>query len=337
MMVTVGEQVDDWKGKALFRINNAAQEAMFFKGRFFHHHQLNPSMSEFELEIAGGSYQEFEIEVEMTANMAYEKEIAPLELDWVAGFETAPLTPEFQLSGTYSMDIDASPKGITSTDVPIFLENHEVMLETPFDGAEIRYTLDGSEPNEDAPVYSDPINLTNTTELKAKLYGKEGLASETFAYTYTKVSPRPADKVKKSKEGLRYEYFEDNFLVLPDFDTLTAIKSGVISEFTPALIGERKDHYAILYTGYIEVPTTGLYTFYTYSDDGSKLFIGDELVVDNDGSHSARLRKGMVALEAGKHSLRLEYFEDFLGQELRVGYAGPSLEEQEIPFELYSH
>ena len=55
-----------------------------------------------------------------------------------------------------------------------------------------------------------------------------------------------------------------------------------------------KDHFAYEFRTLINIPEKGVYRFYTYSDDGSKLFIDGKAIVDNDGSHNARIAKGKV-------------------------------------------
>ncbi|NJO01740.1 MAG: hypothetical protein HC880_08650 [Bacteroidia bacterium] len=41
--------------------------------------------------------------------------------------------------------------------------------------------------------------------------------------------------------------------------------------------------------------------------------------------------------EKGKHPIRIHYFEDFLGEELRLGWEGPGLKRTEIPMDQFSH
>ena len=82
------------------------------------------------------------------------------------------------------------------------------------------------------------------------------------------------------------------------------------------------DHFAYDFRTLVKIPERGVYRFYTFSDDGSKLYIDGKLIVDNDGGHSGRRAEGKVALEAGYHELHLLYFEDYMGQELEVGYSG---------------
>jgi hypothetical protein len=61
------------------------------------------------------------------------------------------------------------------------------------------------------------------------------------------------------------------------------------------------------------VPKTGTYNFYLRSDDGSKLYLDGELVIDNNGSNSANTKESMKVLKKGVNPIRIDYFEDFLG------------------------
>jgi hypothetical protein len=93
----------------------------------------------------------------------------------------------------------------------------------------------------------------------------------------------------------------------------------------------RADNVGAVFKGFVNVPATGTFTFFTNSDDGSKLFIGDQLVVNNDGVHTAQERSGTIALAAGKHALRVEFFEGTGSTSLLVSYQGPGVSKQSIP------
>ena len=97
---------------------------------------------------------------------------------------------------------------------------------------------------------------------------------------------------------------------------------------------KQNDHFAYIFRAFIQIKERGVYRFYTYSDDGSKLLIDNQLVVDNDGGHSARRAEGKVALEPGFHEIEVRYFEDYMGQTLEVGYSARNVIEQSIPSEL---
>ncbi len=135
--------------------------------------------------------------------------------------------------------------------------------------------------------------------------------------------------------GLSYSYYEGKWSQLPDFSRLEPKKQGTISGFSlePR---DRQDFFAFVYEGYITVPTAGTYTFYANSDDGSQLFINGKMVVDNDGGHSARERSGSVYLSAGKHPIKVSYFEGWGDNVLEVSYQGPGIEKQIIPASVLS-
>ncbi|HMI78020.1 MAG TPA: PA14 domain-containing protein, partial [Ferruginibacter sp.] len=81
---------------------------------------------------------------------------------------------------------------------------------------------------------------------------------------------------------------------------------------------KRADKFAFEFRGYIKITKDGIYTFYTQSDDGSKLFIDDEEVVDNDGDHGTVEKSGKAALKKGLHKIRVTYFDSGGGNELKV-------------------
>ena len=69
----------------------------------------------------------------------------------------------------------------------------------------------------------------------------------------------------------------------------------------------------------------------TTSDDGSQLFINDNMIVDNSGIHGMEEKSGLVALAKGAHKIRITCFERDGGEGLQVGIQGPGLEKQKLP------
>ncbi|WP_217630567.1 PA14 domain-containing protein [Flagellimonas zhangzhouensis] len=119
--------------------------------------------------------------------------------------------------------------------------------------------------------------------------------------------------------------------------------SGTISTFNVGTLQNQEDpgdtdNFSIRYTGYIQIDTQGSYTFYTTSDDGSKLYIDGTQVVDNDGAHGSQERSGSITLTSGLHDITVLFFENGGGENLSVSYQGPSISKQNIPFsKLYSN
>jgi hypothetical protein len=214
-------------------------------------------------------------------------------------------------------------------------ESLSVEIKSLYDN--IRYTLDGSEPVKTSLKYSGPLAIKQTTTLKAKLFLTGERESNTVTGYYTLDHPHPALTIDgKLIPGIQYNYYEGEWLELPEFNRLTALKSGISERFDlPA--EKREEDFALLYHGYINIPKDGMYTFYLNSDDGSRLYIDGELVVDNDLQHAEQEVGDMIALEAGYHKIRVAYFEAKLANILNVRYHGPGISKQEIPAAVLYH
>ena len=85
------------------------------------------------------------------------------------------------------------------------------------------------------------------------------------------------------------------------------------------------------------MPESGGWTFSLQSDDGSRLLIGDEVVVSHDGIHSFTERSGTIGLAAGTHRLRIEFFERSASAGLIARWEGPGLPKSTIPASALSH
>lgn len=144
------------------------------------------------------------------------------------------------------------------------------------------------------------------------------------------VSLRNPENPANAVSGLDFSYYEGSWGNLPDFNSLTASKTGNVG--TPDLsIRNRDSDYGVRFRGYVNVPTDGDYTFYVNSDDGSKLLIGTTEVVNNDGGHGPLEKSGTIGLKAGKHALTVPFFQGSGGQTLTVSYSGPGINKQAIP------
>ncbi|MHC4546752.1 MAG: lamin tail domain-containing protein, partial [Planctomycetota bacterium] len=134
-------------------------------------------------------------------------------------------------------------------------------------------------------------------------------------------------------KGLNYEYFEGYWSSLPDFDMLQPVYGDIVNTFdiTPRL---QDDYFGFRFTGFIEVPLNGFYTFYTSSNDGSKLYISGSPVVYNDGTHTMIESSGSIYLDAGMHPITVEYFERDGEEGLIVSYDGPGIPKKTIPYDV---
>ncbi len=209
-----------------------------------------------------------------------------------------------------------------SEDLDLFEEEITAQLKSATTDAVIHFTLDGTEPTEQSPIYSAPIQLKESTTIKAKAY-KEGFEpSRTYTITATKSVLRPASPVNPSQHGVSYKYYEGEYQLVADLLRSKVVEAGTMPE--PSIRNtKQEDHFGYIFEGYLYIPEDGIYEFATRSDDGSVLLIDKEEVVNNDTSHAAIQATGRIPLAKGYHPFTLLYFEDYEGEHLSWGWKTP--------------
>jgi predicted esterase len=144
-----------------------------------------------------------------------------------------------------------------------------------------------------------------------------------------------------SMGGLHYGYYESSsFTTMPDFDNLTPVKSGNVPNISLDLADKTQD-YALKFTGSISIPTSGDYTFYTSSDDGSNLYIDGfdaaHQVVNNNYLQGPTERHGTITLSAGVHPIYITFFQHGGGAALTASYQGPGIGKQQFPDAVFAN
>ncbi|MEG1611206.1 MAG: GH92 family glycosyl hydrolase [Alistipes sp.] len=214
----------------------------------------------------------------------------------------------------------------TTQNVSLFTDSVAVDLASRTAAAEIRYTLDGSEPTEQSMRYTAPIVINNSLTLKARGFKADATPSRTMVLNAEKAVFMQPVHATALQQGTRYTYYEGTFAHVADLTAATRKSSGVMVEPSIATAPQR-DHFGYTFEGVIRIPQRGIWEFVTKSDDGSVLLIGGRKVVDNDGSHAAISATGRIALEAGLYPYTLLYFEDYEGEDLSWGWKAPEATE----------
>ena len=224
-------------------------------------------------------------------------------------------------------DINDPP--VIRADEEIFVDSVLVSLTSDRRNVELRYTTDGSSPGPSSPRATGPVVLTEGGTLHARGFREGRPVSPVSAAKFTKVAPLPARRTSGLGQGIVFSYYHGVWDSLPDFGRMAPLKQGKIRNFeTPRL---RPENYGFLYSAFVSVPATGVYSFFTESDDGSRLFIDDSLVVDNNGLHGMLEKRGVIALGAGLHTLRVGYFNKTGGAGLNVSWRGPGFAKCSVP------
>lgn len=132
--------------------------------------------------------------------------------------------------------------------------------------------------------------------------------------------------------GLKAEYFEG---VEPLIGVPVVTRTDPQIEFDwaneapdPAL---DQAQFSARWKGEISIPADGTYTFITRSNDGSRIFVNDQLVVEDWGTHAARDTAGSITLEAGAYPIAVEYFQEGGGAEMSISWESELIPRQIVP------
>lgn len=129
----------------------------------------------------------------------------------------------------------------------------------------------------------------------------------------------------KGFTDLKYKVYLGDWKKLPKFHELTPHRTGDVSDKLIQLkFDDYKNQYGIVFSGKLQAPKDGEYTFALASDDGGRVFVDGKRVVDSDGIHPSReLKEGKIKLTAGNHNVRVEYFQAAGHADLYVAWSGP--------------
>jgi predicted alpha/beta superfamily hydrolase len=211
----------------------------------------------------------------------------------------------------------------------ILLKNKPIRIIVNGSYPELRYTVDGTEPDRTSPKAESWIPITGPAQVVLKSFSTTGKYDKTAKANFElgealHSAARPGNI---TAGGLRFSYFEGSWEKLPDFNKLKSAKTGVADSAFDLSKLPAKSKFGCVFEGYFEITTDGYYVFALVSKDGSKLFLGDKLILDNDGVHSGTSVKSFVLpLEKGFYPVRVEYFQKDEGGVLQLYYVQPGTE-----------
>jgi alpha-L-fucosidase len=244
-----------------------------------------------------------------------------------------PKTAPDKINSVIILDIDGSPDivyapGIKSSQ-NVFIDTLHVSLSSNSYNSEIHFTLDGSAPDINSSIYEKPILLSETTFVKAAAFRGGNRVSP-----YTEKFFNRDYEADRKVNGLKYEYYEGKWDNLPDFRSHNPIKVGRTFQVDLDNFPTKQEYFGVLLSGDISISESGNYTFYLSSNDGSHLFIDDKLVINNDGLHGTIEKPVTIKLKAGKHKIKLPYFQAGGKKFLQLLMSGPSIEKGTIPVSM---
>ncbi|WP_461633353.1 family 20 glycosylhydrolase [Labilibaculum euxinus] len=185
-----------------------------------------------------------------------------------------------------------------------FFDQMEMPLEVKLQDAEIRYTLDGSNPDVNSKIYTKPLVIENTTTIKTQTFHESGLKSKIRTIECVKISPLVSDIISELSEGLKYKIIKGKFSNLDEVTYDEVMQCGVLDKIKfPKDIEE--EYYAMEITGYLKIDKKATYTFFNYAVDPVQISIGDHVIISNKGLNARQERRGRIHLDEGMYPIRI--------------------------------
>ncbi len=217
-----------------------------------------------------------------------------------------------------------SPNGATFTNSVL------VSITSPTNGANIYYTLDGSTPTTNSILYSSAFSLTNSVAVSAVLaqpgvpngpvatasfynvasFGNgTGLTGQYYANTTYDSNPFTGTPLTRVDPTINFNWNS----VSPDPSIPTSL-------------------YTVRWTGMVQPLFNESYTFYTTTDDGARLWVNGQLLVDAWSPQSPTTWSGSINLKAMQlYSIEMDYFQNTGGAIAQLSWSSPSTASGIIP------
>lgn len=182
----------------------------------------------------------------------------------------------------------------------------------------------------------------STDQLRRFLEAVPLMGTEARSTLYEKVAPltmtlppqlEASHIAGPASPGVRYEFFgvAPKNVARETLQAMTPDADGVVSQITLDVPDRPKDdQFALRFTGGLRVARSGEYRFFTTSDDGSRLYVDQQLVVNNDRRQGMTEKGGKIRLEPGLHELLVTYFDQGGNDGLEAAWAGPGFDKQPL-------
>ena len=195
-------------------------------------------------------------------------------------------------------------------------------------------------------THTATINLQKNTDADIKLeyYSNTNAASCILQWSAAGICKQnipasqlfaPSAQCSSDGTGINAAYFTNaqTAAAFPSVATIDKIEPTINFDWANgAPAGISNDLFKARFTGYIQSLDAGSYTFYATADDGIRLWINNQLVIDKWIDQGATEYTATVSLLAcTKYAIRLEFYENGGEAVCKLEWSGPVTARQPIP------
>jgi glucose/arabinose dehydrogenase len=218
----------------------------------------------------------------------------------------------------------------------------------PYGKKIVEFTLDSSGNRLAGPATLIEYTGTGKSTVAALAAGPDGLyfselynefdfnsatsrGAKIYKVRYTGGTTEPPPPPPSSGNGLKGDYYDNR-----DFTALAVTRTDATVNFNwggaaPAS-GMGADYFSVRWTGKVTPKYSETYTFYTQTDDGVRLWVNGQLIIDNWTDHGLTEDRGTITLTAGQqYDIRLEFYDSEYDAISILLWSSPSQAKEVIP------
>jgi RHS repeat-associated protein len=182
------------------------------------------------------------------------------------------------------------------------------------------------------PTFSPAVSNIRYLQIRTTASPSWVAWNEIEVYGSITVNPPPPPPPTGTGTGLRGDYF--NNMTLAGVPALTRTDPTVDFSWgtgSPAA-GINIDQFSARWTGQLQAQFSETYTFFVFSDDGVRLWVNGQLLLDRWVDQFGEFTSAPIALVAGqKYDIKVEYYENGAGAAISLKWTSPSTAKQVVP------
>jgi hypothetical protein len=190
------------------------------------------------------------------------------------------------------------------------------------------------DPHQDHDVAGDPENAALVARMTDLLVTARR-PNDSAPRPYDNVLLPAASGTTATNGVVDFAVYEGNWPWVPDFDALTPVRTGRVAGLDLSVL-TREVNVGVKFSGFIEVPADGDYTFGLTSDGGAEMWIHDAHLIDDDFRHNGAEVSASIKLQAGRHPFRIFYRHAAGKPLLKLEYSASSLTRQPVTPKILS-